>query len=259
MSDPEIFTKINDLLKQGESIVLCTLFEKVGSGPREPGSKMIITMRGEPLGTIGGGEMERVIITQALECLKEGKPRIIHFAMGVPAREGMIVVNSKCGGEVKILMDIVKPEPRLFIMGSGWIAQATAQFAKYCGFEVIVIDDASTAKLENFPGCIIINDPYPDSLEKIDIRSSDYIAILHGETLFELAALRKAFKAKSSYIGLLGSENKAKRHKETLLAEGFNKKLLETLHSPIGIEINAEIPEEIGVSILAELIKNKRK
>jgi xanthine dehydrogenase accessory factor len=257
MSDPDIFSRISEFLAQGQSVVLCTLIFKEGSGPREPGAKMVVTPDGRSLGTIGGGGMERLIVTQALEALTEGKPRTLHFAMGIPPREGMIAIDSKCGGEVKLFMDIVKPEPRLVIMGSGWISQATARYAKDCGFEVIVVDDAPTAKQDYFPGMRVVNGKYPESLNDVEIRPSDFVAVLHGETAFEIAALRHSVKAKPDYIGLLGSGNKAKKHKEQLKSEGFDEKTLEALYAPIGLEINAETPEEIGVSIVAEMIKRK--
>jgi xanthine dehydrogenase accessory factor len=258
MSDPEIFSRVGEFLARGQSVVLCTLIFKEGSGPREPGSKMLVTPDGKALGTIGGGGMERLIVAQALEALAESKPRTLHFAMGIPPREGMIAIDSKCGGEVKIFMDVVKPEPRLIIMGSGWIAQATAHYAKDCGFEIIVVDDAATAKQEYFPGMTVVNGKYPESLAGVEIRSSDFVAVLHGETPFELAALRHAAKARPAYIGLLGSGNKAKKHKEQLKLEGLDAKVLDAMYAPIGLDINAETPEEIGVSIVAEMIKRKR-
>jgi xanthine dehydrogenase accessory factor len=258
MSDPEIFSRAGEFLARGQSVVLCTLIYKKGSGPREPGAKMLVTPDGRALGTIGGGGMERLIVKQALEALAEGKPRTLHFAMGIPPREGMIAIDSKCGGEVKIFMDIVKPEPRFIIMGSGWIAQATARYAKNCGFEVKVVDDAATAKQDCFPGMKVVNGKYPESLGDVEIRPSDFVAVLHGETPFELAALRHAAKAKPAYIGLLGSANKARKHKEQLKSEGFDEKVLEAMHAPIGLDINAETPEEIGVSIVAEMIRVKR-
>jgi xanthine dehydrogenase accessory factor len=258
MSDPEIFSRAGEFLARGQSVVLCTLIEKKGSGPREAGSKMLVTPDGKALGTIGGGGLERLLIKEALEVLAEGKVRTLHFAMGIPPREGMIAIDSKCGGEIKVFMDIVRPEPRLILMGSGMIAQATARYAGECGFEVIVVDDAPTAKQELFPGATVVNGKYPESLAGVEVRPSDFVAVLHGETPFEIAALRHALKAKAAYIGLLGSGNKARRHKEQLKGEGFDEKLLEAMCAPIGLEISAETPEEIGVSIVAEMIKKKR-
>ncbi|HUV54308.1 MAG TPA: XdhC family protein [Candidatus Krumholzibacteriaceae bacterium] len=242
----------------GRPAVLCTLVHKEGSGPRDPGSKMLVTSSGEALGTIGGGGMERRLIDEALEALREGEPRTLHFAMGVPAREGMISVNSKCGGEVKIFMDVLKPESRLIIMGSGLIAQAVARYSIDCGFHVTVVDDADTATTENFSGVELVNDAYPESLTRVKIRSSDYVAMLHGETEFELAGLRHAVKARPAFIGLLGSRNKAKEHERQLKEEGYDPETVDAIRGPIGLEIDAETPEEIAVSIVAELIKVKR-
>jgi len=238
--------------------VLCTLTEKVGSGPRNPGAKMLVTPDGESLGTIGGGGMERIIVKEALGALAEGKPRTMHFALGIPPREAMIAIDSKCGGEVKVFMDVIKPEPRLFVFGSGWIAQAASRYAKDCGFEVTVIDDAETATRKNFPRMTVMNGKYPDTLAGVEIRPSDFVAVLHGETPFELSALRHAAKARAAYIGLLGSANKARKHKEQLKSEGFDAKLLDSMHVPIGLSIGAETPEEIGISIVAEMIAAKR-
>ncbi len=259
MSEQEIVQRLNEALNKGEPAVLCSLIFKEGSGPRDPGAKMLVTANGKATGTIGGGGMERLLIEKALEVMELGKPRTYHFAMGIPAREGMISVNSKCGGEVKIFMDPIKPDPRLVIMGSGWIAQAVTRYATECNFEVIVVDDADSARADWFPeGTTILNDKYPESLEQVDIRQSDYVAMLHGETGFELAGLRHAVKAKPAYIGLLGSGNKRKEHVKQLISEGFDAEIVETIKGPIGNDISAETPEEIGISIVAELINKKR-
>ena len=245
-------------MEEGRQAVLCTLTFKEGSGPREPGAKMLVTSKGEAIGTIGGGGMERLLVSRALEVMKEGKPRSYHFAMGIPAREGMIPVDSKCGGEVKIFMDPINPDPRLIIMGSGLIAQAVARYAMDCGFTVIIIDDAKTATRENFPEMTIINSSYPESLQTVQIRPSDYVTMLHGETGFEIDGLRYAVNATPAYIGLLGSRNKRKEHVKQLKSEGFDSEAVEKIKGPIGLEIDAETPEEIAISIVAELIQQKR-
>jgi xanthine dehydrogenase accessory factor len=219
---------------------------------------MLVTSSGEALGTIGGGGLERRLIDEALDALRLGEPRSLHFAMGVPAREGMISVNSKCGGEVKIFMDVLKPEPRLIIMGSGLIAKAVARYSFDCGFHVTVVDDADTATADNFPGVELVNDAYPGSLTQVDIRPSDYVAMLHGETEFELAGLRHTVEARPAFIGLLGSGNKAKEHKRQLKEEGYDPETVDAIKGPIGLEIGAETPEEIAVSIVAELIEVRR-
>jgi len=258
MSEQEIIRRLNEELESGKTSVLCTLYFKDGSGPRDLGAKMLVTNDGETIGTIGGGGIERLLVSRALEVMKDGNPRSYHFAMGIPARKGMIPVDSKCGGEVKIFMDPIKPEPRLIIMGSGLIAQAVAIYAKTCRFTVIIIDDAKTATEDNFPKMTVINSKYPESLQSVEIKPSDYVAMLHGETDFEINGLRYALKANPTYIGLLGSRNKRNEHVKQLKAEGFDSDVVEKIKGPIGLDIGAETPEEIGISILAELVQQKR-
>lgn len=258
MSEHEIVRRLNEELGMGRTAVLCTIYFKEGSAPRDLGAKMLITSEGEAIGSIGGGGMERLLVDKALKVMKEGNPKLYHFAMGIPAREGMIPVDSKCGGEVKIFMDPIKPDPRLVIMGSGLIAQAVARYAKDCGFIVITIDDAKTATAENFPGMNVINSKYPESLHSVEIKPSDYVAMLHGETDFEINGLRYAVKANPAYVGLLGSRNKRKEHVKHLKAEGYDHDVVEKIKGPIGLDIKAETPEEIGISIIAELIQQKR-
>ena len=138
------------------------------------------------------------------------------------------------------------------------IAQAVARYSRDCGFHVTVVDDADTATADNFPGVELVNDAYPESLTEANIRPSDYVAMLHGETEFELAGLRHAVKARPAFIGLLGSRNKAKEHKNQLKEEGYDPETVDTIKGPIGLDIFAETPEEIAVSIVAEIIKVKR-
>jgi xanthine dehydrogenase accessory factor len=159
---------------------------------------------------------------------------------------------------VKIFLDVIKPDPRLIIIGSGHIAKPLADYAYRIGFKVVVVDDAKTATPERFPTAEIHTGPFEDEIEKVEIRPSDFVAIVHGETGIELTALRSVLGKKPAYIGLLGSSHKASEHKGQLLAEGFKSSLVEAIRAPIGLDIGAETPEEIAVSIVAELIQMKR-
>jgi len=258
LSEQEIIKRLHEELELGHPGVLCILYFKEGSGPRDPGAKMLVTSKGETIGTIGGGGMERLLVEKAFEIIRVGKPRSYHFAMGVPAKEGMISIDSKCGGEVKIFLDLIKPDPRLIIFGSGLISQAVAKYAKDCGFTVMVIDDADTATERNFPNAILYNSKYPESLQNVKIRSTDYVTILHGETDFEINSLKHAIKSTPAFIGLLGSKNKRKEHVKQLISEGIDAQATEKIKGPIGLDISAETPEEIAISIVAELIQQKR-
>lgn len=260
LSETEIFSRLTRLLGEGRGAVLCTLVEKTGSGPRAVGAKMLIDPDGGTVGTVGGGGMERRLLSIASEALREGRPRTVTFALGVEPGEDAFAVDSKCGGEVKIFLDVVKPDPRLIIVGSGHVAKPLAEFAHKVGFDVIVVDDAATATRERFPTAMEIHSgPFEEGLHGVGVRPSDFVAVVHGETFYELAALRSMLRRRPAYIGLLGSRNKAAEHKRQLLAEGFDREEVEAINAPIGLDIGAETPEEIAVSIVAELVRARRR
>ena len=260
MSDAEIVSRLNDLLAEGKPAVLCTLVEKVGSGPRDAGAKMLVGPDGEALGTIGGGDVERRLVAEALEALRDGRSRVLAFAMGVEPSGDAVAVDSKCGGEVKVFLDVIKPDPRLIVVGSGHIGEPLAGLAHVVGFEVIVVDDAETATSERFPHAKRIHSgPFSEELKLADAKLLDFVAIVHGETSHEIAALRRFLPLGLAYIGLLGSRNKAAEHKRQLIAEGFTEDEVEKIRAPIGLDIGAETPEEIAVSIVAELIEARRR
>ena len=209
---------------------MCTLIEKTGSGPRDAGAKLLVDPDGDTVGTIGGGGMERRLVAEAMEALRDGQGRTLTFALGVEAIEGAIAVNSKCGGEVKIFLDVIKPDPRLIVIGSGHVAKPLAEFSYMVGFEVIVVDDANTATRERFPHAKEIHSgPFNDELGRVEVRPSDFVVIAHGETDHEIPALKSMIRRRPAYIGLLGSRNKIAEHKRQLLEEGFDKREVETL------------------------------
>lgn len=260
MSDVEIFKRLTQLLEDGRGAVLCILVEKTGSGPRDVGAKLLVDPDGDIVGTIGGGGMERRLVAEAQDALREGRGRTLTFTLGIEAREEAIAVNSKCGGEVKIFLDVIKPEPRLIVIGSGHVAKPLAELANMVGFEVIVVDDADTATRGRFPTTKeIYSGPFEEELGRVKARHSDFVAIVHGETDHEIPALKSMLRCGPAYIGLLGSMNKIAEHKRQLLEEGFDREELQAIRAPIGLEIGAETPEEIAVSIVAELIGVRRR
>ena len=220
---------------------------------------MLIDSDGNTYGTVGGGGMERRLIEEALKSLKERKPKTITFALGVKPKKAAIPIDSRCGGEVMIFMDIVKPDPKLIVIGSGHIGMPLAHLAHEAGFETIVVDDAPTMTPERFPHATEIHDGrFEKEIESLKTSPADYVAIVHGEYSYELVSLRSLLPKKPAYVGLLGSRSKAERIFEKLISEGISSEDVARISSPIGINIGAETPEEIAVSIVAELIKIRR-
>ncbi len=254
VDDAYLFGEAAKLLRSGETIALCIIVNKVGSGPRGVGAKMIVYGDGKSIGSIGGGKFERILIERALEAIKNGHSKLVEFSLGSGSgiETGLI-----CGGNLKVLIDVIKPNPRLIIVGSGSIAKPLAEVACIAGFEVIVVDDnEKTATHDRFPmASRLIVKPLVKALSELELRGSDFIAIVHGDVKIEYAVLKELLRRKPRYIGLLGSKRKVAEFRRRLKIEGFNEDDLSILHAPIGIDINAETPGEIAVSIVAELIK----
>lgn len=259
--DEEVFEGLIRLLAEGRRVALCTVIEKRGSGPREIGAKMLVEDGGETLGTIGGGNMERALIGEALGALREGRPKKAVFALhGGSKGEDVIETGLICGGEVTVFIDVVEPRPRLVVVGSGHIALPLSRLADMAGFDVVIVDDQETATHERFPMAKgIVTGRFDEALERVEVRPSDFVAIVHGEPEHDYTALARMTGKRPAYIGLLGSRAKIRALQKRLLENGFSPGELEGLHAPIGLDIGAVTPEEIGVSIIAEMIRERRR
>lgn len=263
VTDLEILKETIHLLEKGKRVALCIVIEKKGSGPRNPGTKMVVSEEGQTIGTIGGGNLERILIHEALKALNEGKQRKVTFSLHKGRREGRIETGLICGGELTIFIDVIEPKPRLIIVGAGHIAWSLAKLADIVGFSLVVIDDnEKLANKERFPMAekIIVGADFDKLIDKVEIHPRDFVAIVHGEPEHDYLALKKIIKRRPAYIGLLGSKAKVMTLIRRLKEEtGVSDEDLKILHAPLGLDIGAQTPEEIGVSILAELIKERRK
>ena len=257
----EIFNKLRELLKAERKVALCTVVEKIGSGPAEPGRKMLVADDGETVGTIGGGELfERELRRKAMKAIKEGKSKSLKFSFYGGTKKGQLNTGLWCGGETTVFVDVVEPKPKLVIVGSGHVALPTYHLANFLNFNVIVVDNnRETLTKKRFPDAKLIFDRnFTRALKKVKVDCNTYVAVLHGDPNYDLAAVRRFVREQVAYIGLLGSEKKARKLKEILRRDGVSKKSLGKIRAPIGLEIKAQTPEEIAVSIAAELIKKMR-
>jgi len=256
-----IFEKAAQLLKEGKKIALCTVVEKVGSGPREKGTKMLVTEDGMTFGTVGGGTLERKIKEEALKAIKEGKSKSVKFALYEGAKEKEVETGLWCGGEMTAFIDVNEPKQRMIIVGSGHIAFPTYNIADLLGFDVTVVDDDSRSLTKDrFPNAkLVYNKNFEEALKGADADKDTYVVIVHGEPKHDLAALRNFIHKETAYLGILGSRGKLSKIMGILKKEGVPEEKIERICAPIGLEIRAETPEEIAVSIIAEVIKEKRK
>ena len=260
-TDLEILREALRLLESGKKVALCSLIEKVGSGPRDIGAKIVVTEDGKTTGTIGGGSMERFLISESSKALGEGKPRRVVLSLQRGKKDGKIETGSICGGELTIFIDVIEPKPSLIIIGAGHVAWPLARLADILGFNLTIVDnDEKLACKERYPMAEkIVTGDFNEILDKIDVTSKHLVVVAHGEPEHDYLALEKIVRRKPAYIGLLGSRTKAATLVKRLKESGVSDDDLKSLHAPLGLDIGAQTPEEIGISILAEMISEKRK
>jgi xanthine dehydrogenase accessory factor len=253
----DIYQEIVRVKAEGEEAALVTVVSASGSTPREEGAKMLVSPDGSILGTIGGGSLEAQIIKEAVKVIKQGKPRRLHRSLAAKeaGEVGMI-----CGGELEVFIEPILTTPALYVFGGGHIALSLARMGKLVGFNITVIDDrAEFAHAERFPEAdVILAEDFTRSFPKLKIDKLSYIVIVtHGHQHDEVV-LEWAVGTPARYIGMIGSKTKNETIFAHLLARGISREQLDRVHAPIGLEIEAQTPEEIAVSILAELIKVRR-
>ncbi|MBC7218793.1 MAG: XdhC family protein [Hadesarchaea archaeon] len=250
----KIFKKINELLERGETFAIVTIVRTEGSTPRKAGAKMIVLPDGRTFGTIGGDCVEAGAVAEALEALKEGKPKTFTVAL---REEELGGIGMKCGGMAEVYIEVITPTPKLLIIGGGNIGAQLAKLGHDVGFAVTVIDPA--AKKENFPEYIeVIPEPVEKGIKKTAINPQTYIVIATGHK-YDEDALKAVINYNAAYIGMVGSKRKAAVTLKKLIEEGVAEDKVKKVHTPVGLDIGAETPEEIAVSIMAEIIKERRK
>lgn len=253
----DIYQEIVRSLTKGESAALATVISTKGSTPRSEGAKILIKSDGSIVGTVGGGSIEAEVCQKAIEVIKTGKARLLHFGLSGEEGEnrGMI-----CGGEMDVFIEPILSQPTLCLFGGGHISLAVAKIGKMLGFRIMVIDEnPEFANPERFPEAdTIFAENLTKVLPKLKIDSSSYIVILTGNHVTDQVVLEWALGADAKYVGMIGSKNKKEAIFSNLLAKGISRELLDKVHSPIGLDIHAETPEEIGVSILAEIIRIRK-
>ena len=253
----DIYQEIVRIKSEGEEAALVTIVTTTGSTPREEGAKMLVKADGSILGTIGGGNLEAQVIEEAIKVIGQGKPKRIHIGLTAKEveEEGML-----CGGELEVFIEPILTPPTLYIFGGGHISLPLAKMGKLLGFKIAVIDDrAEFANPDRFPEAeIILADHFTKSFPKLKIDKSSCIVIVTRNHQYDDIVLEWAVGTQAKYIGMIGSKTKNKAIFSHLLAKGISRELLDKVHAPIGLEIHAQTPEEIAVSILAEIVTVRR-
>ena len=252
----EIYRELVNVTSKGERAVLATVISSRGSAPREAGAKMLIKKDGTFIGSVGGGGVEHQIQKKAIEVMNSGESQIVHFDLSGRGREAAMI----CGGQMDVFLEPILSQETLYLFGAGHISQSTAAMAKMLGFQVVVIDPRPEYNnIDRFPNAdSLIAEEYDSAFSKLNVDDDSYIIIYTPGHVLDEQCLEFAVSTKARYIGMIGSKKKVIDVKKRLLQKGVSPQLLDKVCAPIGIGIGAETPEEIAISILAEIIKVKR-
>lgn len=252
----EFLQELLSAQENGEAVVLATVVRAQGSVPRVAGAKMLVYEDGRIDGTVGGGEMEARVMEEAQTALKEGQPRILNYSLVNPERGDPGV----CGGEVDIYLEPYLPPATVFVVGAGHVGRAVADLAHWLGYRVVVNDDREElATPKNVPnGDVYLPGSIEDALEQHKITRNTFIVLLTRNVMVDQEILPKLVDTPAPYVGVIGSKRRWQTTVKLLKELGLDEEQLDRFHSPVGLELNAETPEEIAVSIMAEIIMLSR-
>jgi xanthine dehydrogenase accessory factor len=251
-----IYKALAQIEDQDESAALCTVIRSEGATPRHVGSKMVVYPDGKIDGTVGGGEMESRVIAQALEAMRDGNPRILSYSLADPERGDPGV----CGGQLEIFVEPVQPKPTMVVVGAGHVGKAVAHLAHWLGYRVVVSDDRPEfCNPEAVPDADeFYAMPLQDLPENLKINPWTYIILTTRGVDVDVKGVPELLKTEAAYIGVIGSKRRWKTARDKMVADGVSHEQIDQVRSPIGLELNAETPEEIAVSIMAEIIMLRR-
>jgi xanthine dehydrogenase accessory factor len=252
----DLFEEVIRLRREGKRGVLATIVHTNGSIPSFESSRMLIREDGSIAGTIGGGCVEAEVWAAAKEVLAAEAPRKMTFNLNNEASydNGLI-----CGGTLEVFVEPILPQPTLYIFGGGHVSMALAQTACTAGFAIGVVDDREQfANHERFPMAREVYTSFDDAFSELRPTASSYLVIVTRGHRDDMRVLKWAVATPARYIGMIGSRRKVVSVYQALEREGIATERLEQVHAPVGLEIGALTPEEIAISITAELIAVRR-
>ncbi len=247
-----IYQAIVELQAAQKSAALCTVVHSSGSTPRHETSKMLVYPEGRILGTVGGGELENRVIKEAIASLHDRKPRLLQYNLSDPSRGDAGV----CGGQVEVFVEPILPEPTLVVIGGGHVGKAVSHLAKWLGFRVAISDDrpefctpGANPDADEFYTCSMAELPL-----HLSITPQTYLVLTTRGSIIDVPGLPALLESQAGYIGVIGSRRRWSETIKGLNEAGISDEQVKRVHSPIGLGIGAETPEEIAVSIMAEIL-----
>ncbi|GBL17381.1 dehydrogenase [Anaerolineae bacterium] len=251
-----VLAELDALLRRGESAALCTVVSTRGSVPRSVGTKMLVRLDGSLLGTVGGGQMESRVIDAARETLRSGQPQLLHYSL----MDLKVGDPGICGGTMEIFVEPAEPLPTLLVIGGGHVGAALVRLGGWLGFRVVLTDDrAEFCNAQAVPGAdeylVLAAAALPAALT---FHRNMYIVLPTRGMAVDLDYVPMLLAQPHAYFGVIGSKRRWATTVDALHERGISAAQLAGVRAPMGLELNAETPEEIAVSILAEIIMLRR-
>lgn len=254
----EVFAALGEALSRGDEAALVTIVSSNGSTPQRVGAKMLVFGDGRIVGTVGGGCYEADAIGKARQVLATRKPATVKYDLNDDFAEE---TGLMCGGQMEVFIEPIEASPAVYVFGAGHVGYYLGRVAHDAGFAVHVVDDrAAFANTERFPfAASVVVDDIPAWLARTTLPATSYAVIVTRGHRSDLDVLRALAPRDLRYIGLIGSRAKVTRlYEQVLGGAGVSPELLARIHAPIGLDLGAVTPQEIAVSIAAELIAVRR-
>jgi xanthine dehydrogenase accessory factor len=252
----DLFEEIVRMRKAGMRGALATIVHTNGSIPSYESSRMLVRDDGSIVGTIGGGCVEADVWAAAKEVMEKESPRKMVFTLNNEASydNGLI-----CGGTLEVFVEPILPQPMAYIFGGGHISMALAKSASAAGFGIVVVDDREQfANKERFPMAQELYTGYEDAFARLSPNAASYLVIVTRGHRDDMRVLAWAVRTQARYIGMIGSKRKVISVYQALEKEGYTPEEFARVYAPMGLEIGALSPEEIAISITAELVAVRR-
>jgi xanthine dehydrogenase accessory factor len=253
----DIYEELLRLRNLGQKCALATIVDVRGSIPSYESAKLLVCEDGSMIGTVGGGCVEAEVWNAAREVIETERPKHLTFNLGQDAAydNGLI-----CGGQLDVFVEPVLPMPRAYIFGAGHISMSLSKVATLAGFATVVIDNRDTfANRERFPEAVeVYAEEYEEVFPKLAINSNSYLIIVTRGHRDDMRVLKMAVGTNARYIAMIGSKRKVINVIRELEKEGIPRESFELIHAPMGLDIGAISPEEIAISVAAEMIAVRR-
>ena len=251
-----MYGEIAAALARGEAGALLTVVKTYGAAPCAPGTKVFIRSDGGVLGTFGGRQTDARARADGLQALASGETTLLTYNLDPEGGESV----GSCGATLQIFVEPIRPEPRLILAGSGYVAQALTKLTTAIGWRVSLLDDRSEfVQAAALPESVTLTvGDIPDLLPSLAPDAMTALVIVTRGHKVDQEALEAALATPAGYIGMIGSPGKVRTIFRKLLRKGVSPEALASVHAPVGLDLGAKTPDEIALSIAAELLMWRR-